>query len=89
MDEARTPVANDPSRIHATPSAAPIGAEVHGVDLALPLGDAAFERILDLFHRHAVIVLRGQRLTPAQLVAFSARFGPLDVHHMTDRKSVV
>ena len=84
MDEPRTPAVNDAARIHATPSAAPIGAEVHGVDLALPLGDAAFQRILDLFHQHAVIVLRGQRLTPAQLVAFSARFGPLDVHHMTE-----
>ena len=65
MDESRKPAANDAARIHATPSAAPIGAEVHGVDLALPLGEAAFERILEFFHQHSVIVLRGQRLTPA------------------------
>ena len=84
MSDAGKPVANDAAEIHATPSGAPLGAEVHGVDLALPLGDAAFDRILALFHRHAVIVFRGQRLTAAQLVAFSARFGPLDVHHMTE-----
>lgn len=84
MDEAGKPGANDAAGIHATPAQAPLGAEVHGVDLAQPLGDAAFARILELFHQHAVIVLRGQRLTPAQLVAFSARFGALDVHHMTE-----
>ena len=64
MDEACKPGArvNDAAGIHATPARAPLGAEVHGVDLAQPLGDAAFARILELFHQHAVIVLRGQRL---------------------------
>jgi taurine dioxygenase len=84
MDEARNPAVNDASGISATPADAPIGAVVHGVDLAQPLGEEAFARILDLFHRHAVIVLRGQRLSPEELVAFSARFGALDVHHMTE-----
>lgn len=84
MDGMRKAAANDVSGITATPSGGPIGALVHGVDVAQPLGDAAFARILELFHRHAVIVLRGQQLSPAQLVAFSARFGELDVHHMTE-----
>lgn len=84
MDELRKAAANDVSGITATPSGGPIGALVHGVDVAQPLGDSAFARILELFHRHAVIVLRGQQLSPAQLVAFSARFGELDVHHMTE-----
>ena len=75
---------NDPACVCATRATAPIGAEVHGVDLAQPLSDEGFARLLDLFHRHAVIFLRGQRLSPEQFAAFSARFGELDVHHMTE-----
>jgi len=75
---------NEPSRITATRIGPGLGAEIHGVDLALPLDDEAFSRILELFHEHQVIVLRGQAIDPATLVAFSARFGPLDVHHMTE-----
>jgi taurine dioxygenase len=61
-----------------------LGAEIRGIDLTQPLGDAAFARILEFFHRHCVIVFRGQKLDAAQLAAFSARFGELDVHHMTE-----
>lgn len=62
-----------------------VGAEVLGVDLAGPLSDDVFARILDAFHEHAVLVFRGQTLGPAELSRFSARFGPLEVHHMAER----
>lgn len=75
---------NEASAIYATPAGPGLGAQIHGVDLSRPLDDAAFDRILHLFHEHQVVFLRGQVLTPAALVAFSARFGPLDVHHMTE-----
>lgn len=75
---------NEPAGIVATPSAAPIGAEVHGVDLRESLGNEAFARIRALFDRHAVIVLRGQCISPEALAAFSARFGELEVHHLTE-----
>lgn len=70
--------------ITATPMTAHLGAQVHGVDLSQPLDDMQFARILDYFHRYCVIFFRGQKLEPAQLAAFSARFGELDVHHMTE-----
>lgn len=70
--------------IRATPSAAPLGAEIHGVDLSQPLSDGIFKRILELFHEHQVICFRDQNMGPEQLVAFSARFGELDIHHMTE-----
>lgn len=62
-----------------------VGAEVVGVDLAAPLSDDAFARILDGFHEHGVLVFREQTLGPAELSRFSARFGPLEVHHMAER----
>ena len=84
MVDATNPAANEPAAIHAIPSTSPIGAEMRGVDASRPIGDAAFARILELFHRHAVVFLRGKSLTPEQLVAFSARFGELDVHHLSE-----
>lgn len=77
-----------PADLQATITAEPmtphIGAEIRGVDLSRPLEDAQFARILEHFHRHGVIFFRGQKLDAAGLAAFSARFGELDVHHMTE-----
>lgn len=66
------------------PSEACLGAEIAGVDLSLPLSNEVFGRILDTFYQYSVICFRDQQLTPEQLAAFSARFGELDVHHMTE-----
>ena len=66
------------------PMPSPLGAEIRGIDLAHPPGTATFSHILASLHRHGVIFFRGQTLTPEQLAAFSACFGELDVHHMTE-----
>ncbi len=60
------------------------GAEVTGVDLSRPVDDATFQRILDIFHEHEVIFFRGQDLTPEAHVAFSRRFGELEIHVRKD-----
>lgn len=57
-------------------------AEVVGLDLAQPLDDASFARVKQAHLEHGVLVFREQRLTPQQHIAFSARFGPLQVHPM-------
>jgi taurine dioxygenase len=57
-----------------------MGAEVLGVDLSLPLDKNHFERILEAFHRHLLLVFPGQHIDEAQQVAFSRRFGELQVH---------
>lgn len=56
------------------------GAEVLGLDLSQPLHDDDFARVHAAHLAHHVVVFRGQRITPAQQVAFSRRFGPLQIH---------
>ncbi|MEO8808275.1 MAG: TauD/TfdA family dioxygenase [Burkholderiaceae bacterium] len=59
---------------------APLGAEVIGLDLGQPLAAEAFARIHRAHLDHHVLVFRDQRITPAQQVEFSRRFGPLQIH---------
>ena len=63
---------------------APLGAEVVGLDLAQPLAEADFARLHQAHLDHHVLVLRDQRITPAQQVAFSRRFGALQIHVLKD-----
>ena len=62
------------------PFGAPLGAEVPGLDLSQPLSDAGFARLHRAHLDHHVLVFRDQRITPAQQIAFSRRFGPLQIH---------
>ncbi len=55
-------------------------AEVLGLDLDRPLDDARFARLHRAHLAHPVLVFRDLRITPAQQVAFSRRFGPLQIH---------
>lgn len=62
------------------PLDAALGAEVTGLDLSQPLADADFARIHRAHLDHHLVVFRNQRITPAQQIAFSRRFGPLQIH---------
>lgn len=64
-------------------SDAPLGAEISGLDLAQPVDDTTLKTIENLFHDRAVIVFRDQELTEEQHIAFSRRFGPLEIHVAT------
>jgi taurine dioxygenase len=60
---------------------APFGAEITGIDLNEAIDAETFEKITGALHRHAVICIRDQNdLTPANHIAFSRRFGELEVH---------
>jgi taurine dioxygenase len=65
--------------ITVTKSDAALGAEIH-VDLSEPLTDARFAEIEAAFHDNIVVCFRGQSLTDKQHIAFSHRFGELEVH---------
>ena len=54
-----------------------LGAEIKGVDLARPSAREV-AAIMHAWHRHDVLLFRGQRLTDDHLVSFSRRFGELD-----------
>lgn len=63
--------------LEVVPTGAALGAEVKGIDLRR-VEDADFAAILAAWHTHSVLLFRGQRLTPDELIAFSRRFGALD-----------
>jgi len=59
---------------------APLGAEVVGLDLSLPVSDVDFSRIHAAHLDHHALVFRHQHITPGQQIEFSRRFGPLQIH---------
>jgi taurine dioxygenase len=65
----------------ATPRILPlspaIGAKIIGVDLRRPMDDATFQRIRDAWHKHCILLFRGQRIEDEDQVRFAARFGEL------------
>ncbi|MPZ44308.1 MAG: TauD/TfdA family dioxygenase [Betaproteobacteria bacterium] len=58
----------------------PVGVEIVGVDLSRDLDDDTFRAIDQIYNTNPVVVVREQKLTPAQQVAFSRRFGELEIH---------
>lgn len=62
------------------PFNAALGAEIVGIDLALPLNDQDFARVHLAHLEHGVVVFRDQHLTPEQHIAISRRFGELQIH---------
>jgi taurine dioxygenase len=55
-----------------------LGAEVRGVDLK-ELSESQFAALKRAWHDHQVILVRGQTLSDQDLIAFSRRFGNLDL----------
>jgi len=62
-----------------SPLSPAIGADIRGVDLAVPPDEATFAAIYRAWLDHGVLRFRGQELGDAELVGFSRRFGDLDL----------
>ena len=62
------------------PFDASVGAEIVGLDISRPIDDAGFARIHRAHLDHHVLVFRDQRVTPDAHIAFSRRFGELEIH---------
>src|SRR2546428_7536276 len=65
--------------ISVTPLTKHFAARVDGVDVARPVDDATWAEIRAAFEEHSVLVFRGARLDDDTQVAFSRRFGALEV----------
>jgi alpha-ketoglutarate-dependent 2,4-dichlorophenoxyacetate dioxygenase len=72
--------------ILVTPVQGDFVARVTGVDLSRPLDEGDFGQVRDAFHRYAVVVFPEQALTDDEQIAFSERFGPLEVSLRKDRQ---
>ncbi len=59
-----------------------LGAEIQGLDLKAGIDARTFKAFEAALIEHKVLVLRDQELTTAEHVAFSRRFGQLEVHPM-------
>lgn len=64
-----------------SPLGAAIGAEIQGLDLSRPVDAATRDALNAALADHSVLVFPGQALTPAQLKAASAIFGPAMPQH--------
>jgi len=68
------------AHIEVKPISGSCGAEIYGVDLSQPVGNAAFSEIHDAFVEHQVVFFRDQNLTEDQHKDFGRRFGTLNIH---------
>ena len=66
--------------ITTTPLSKTLGAEVGGVDMALPLDSDSADTLRELWRKHGLLLFRGQKLEEEHLVAFSRNFGSLEIH---------
>ncbi|WP_369989039.1 TauD/TfdA dioxygenase family protein [Pseudomonas xanthosomatis] len=69
-----------PQNFEIRPFSGAVGAEIVGLDLAKPVNAEDFSRIHRAHLGHHVLVFRDQRITPEQQIAFSRRFGELQIH---------
>lgn len=65
--------------ITVTPLTPCFAARVDGADIRRPLDDATWGAIRAAFEEHSVLLFRGQPLDDERQIAFSLRFGPLEV----------
>ncbi|GAC1416962.1 MAG: TauD/TfdA family dioxygenase [Candidatus Velthaea sp.] len=71
------------STVRVQPTGAALGADISGVDIGGDIDEAAMNAILTAWGEHLVLRFRGQKISDDQLVAFSRRFGTLDLAPIT------
>ena len=64
-----------------TPLSPHLGAEVRGIDLTRPVDAATRETLNRAFVEHSVLAIRGQKLTPPQLLEAAQLFGEVFPQH--------
>jgi taurine dioxygenase len=80
-------IKTDDSSVGVLKRGAHLGAEITGVDLALPLSHDDFALIENAFVENQVLVFRDQDISLDQFVAFARRFGEITVHPFRSREA--
>ena len=80
MDLSETPLAAVSSRFRARRLTTVFGVEIEGLDLRRELDDADIAEIRRLWNAHGLVLIRGQEFALEQHIAFSRRFGVLDLN---------
>jgi len=65
--------------IKVTPLTPAFAAKIDGADITQPVDDATWAEIRAAFEEHSVVLFRGQPLDDEKQIAFSQRFGSLEV----------
>lgn len=60
------------------------GAEVTGIDLSEGIAPDLARTLINTLHKHAVMVIRDQHLSPEAQCRFTKIFGELDIHHLAE-----
>ena len=64
------------------PLAAPFGVEIEGIDLSKAMNDELQRELMDIFHKHQVVVVRNQSLEFEQFDRLTKCFGRQDPHFL-------
>lgn len=64
--------------VTAIPLTGFLGAQLTGLDLSRPIDRQAKAEVLDLFHAHQVVVIRGQGISPDGFIRFAELFGTIE-----------
>ncbi|WP_421999639.1 TauD/TfdA dioxygenase family protein [Reyranella sp.] len=72
------PLDSQSTTVWVQPSGGPLGADVHGIDLAREIDAETRAALVDAWSRHLVLRFSGQRLDDAALMRFSRLWGELD-----------
>ena len=72
--------------IDIQPTQKPSGAAIRGADLSQILADDLFVEIHDAFISYKVLIFPDQKIEPAHQVAFSRRFGQLEILYAEEHR---
>ncbi len=66
-----------------SPLSPTFGVAINGMDLSRPMDDAEFAQLHKVFADNKLVCFKNQSLSAAAQIEFSRRFGPLEVHLLT------
>jgi TfdA family taurine catabolism dioxygenase TauD len=72
--------------LNTQPLSDKFGVAIIGVDLSKEPDEKLFNEIVDIFVKNQVLVFRDQHIEPQHQVAFSRRFGPLEMLYDEDQR---